>query len=80
MEAYRVLRHSGSIILSIANGFLDLEQKKNIPGLIIPKSFFVDIYRGLHTANDIRRNLDKAGFKEIRFYSANTELYLTAHK
>lgn len=80
MEAYRVLRHSGSIILSIANGFLDLEQKKNILGLIIPKSFFVDIYRGLHTANDIRRNLDKAGFKEIRFYSANTELYLTARK
>ena len=80
MEAYRVLRHNGSIIISVANGFLDSEQKKNILGLIIPKSFFVDIYRGLHTTNDIRINLDKVGFKEIRFYSADAELYLTAHK
>lgn len=54
LEAFRVLKPSGVILLSIANGFLSNEQKRIIPGLIIPGTEFVDIYRGLNTINKIR--------------------------
>ncbi|MEM6812663.1 MAG: methyltransferase domain-containing protein [Pseudomonadota bacterium] len=77
-EAIRVLKHDAMIIVSIANGFLYLENSCIIPGLILPGTKFVDIYRGIDTAKIVQAELIQAGFKSIRLYSTNTEIYLSA--
>lgn len=77
-EARRVLKQEAVIIVSIANSFLYIEQNCIIPGLIVPGTEFVDIYRGMDTIKLIHTELLEAGFKDIRFFSTNTELYLSA--
>ena len=73
-EAYRLLKHNSIAIISISNGFLDSDEKNLIPGIIIPKLNFVDLYRGL----DITRNLSilllKYGFIDIELTPTNGEL------
>ncbi|MGW1616178.1 class I SAM-dependent methyltransferase [Streptomyces sp. NPDC002285] len=77
-EARRVLKPGAVIIVSVANGFLYTQRGCVVPGLIIPGTEFVDIYRGMDTANLIGAELDCAGFKDIRMVPTSTEIYLSA--
>lgn len=77
-EAHRVLKPNSIIIVSIANGFLCYEQHRIIPGLIIPGTKFVDIYRGMDTANLIHTEFIRTGFKNIQLFPTDTEIYLSA--
>lgn len=77
-EAYRVIKDNGIIIISVANGFLCSKTKKILPGLIIPGTEFVDIYRGFSLVKILYKELIDVGFTDIRIYSSNSELYLTA--
>lgn len=49
-----------------------------MPGLILPGTEFVDLYRGMDTARDICNELTEAGFKNVRMTPASTEIVLTA--
>lgn len=77
-EAYRVLKPNAIIIISIANGFLNAEQKQIIPGLLIPGSEFVDIYRGIDMMKSLSEEFAKKGFCNIQVYVTNTEIYMSA--
>lgn len=77
-EANRVLESNASIIISVANGFLNSKEHRIIPGLIIPGTDFVDIYRGMDTVEMIQTGLFQLGFKNIKIYPTNTEIYLSA--
>ncbi|MFE7132469.1 class I SAM-dependent methyltransferase [Streptomyces sp. NPDC057638] len=77
-EAHRVLKPGAVIIVSVANGFLYAQRGQIVPGLIIPGTDFVDIYRGMDKANLIGAELDRAGFKEIRMFPTSAEIYLSA--
>jgi SAM-dependent methyltransferase len=77
-EAHRVLKPGAVIIVSVANGFLYIQRGCVVPGLIIPGTDFVDLYRGMDTANLIGAKLDCAGFKDIRMFPTSTEIYLSA--
>lgn len=79
-EAHRVLRKGGSLILSIANGFLDSNHQQIITGLLIPKTYFVDIYRGIHTVNLIIEILLQFCFENIQCHYTKTEIYIAAKK
>lgn len=77
-EANRVLKHNAVAIVSIANGFLCHEQKSIIPGLIIPGTEFVDIYRGIDMIKDLSIQFSEKGFKNIQIFPTNGEIYLAA--
>lgn len=77
-EAYRVLKKDGIIIISIANGFLCPENQYIIPGLIIPGTEFVDIYRGFDMIEKLARELWNNSFEDIQFFPTKVELFLTA--
>lgn len=77
-EAYRVLKHDGAIILSIANGFLNSKENNIISGLIIPGLEFIDIYRGIDMIRDLSKELSLDKFKNINIYTTKEEIYLTA--
>ncbi|MFI1884852.1 class I SAM-dependent methyltransferase [Streptomyces jumonjinensis] len=77
-EAHRVLKPGAVVIVSVANGFLYTQRGCVVPGLIIPGTDFVDIYRGMDTASLIDLELDRAGFKDIRMFPTSTEIYLSA--
>ncbi|MFE1782466.1 class I SAM-dependent methyltransferase [Streptomyces sp. NPDC059506] len=77
-EAHRVLKPGAVIIVSVANGFLYTQRGCVVPGLIIPGTDFVDIYRGMDTANLIGAELDRIGFKNIQMFPTSTEIYLSA--
>lgn len=77
-EAYRVLKKDGIIIISIANGFLCPENQYIIPGLIIPGTEFVDIYRGFDMIEKVSRELWNNSFEDIQFFPTKVELFLTA--
>lgn len=77
-EAKRVLNNKGKIIISIANGFLYKKQKNIIPGLIIPSTDFVDIYRGLDKIKILVSKLIETKFINIKCYITNEEIYLVA--
>lgn len=77
-EAKRILKNNASIIISVANGFLCSERGCIIPGLLIPGTEFVDIYRGMDTTKMIKKEYIHAGFKDIRLCPTNTEIYLSA--
>lgn len=77
-EAHRVLKHDAIIIISIANGFLCPEQKCIIPGLLIPGTEFVDIYRGFNMIKDLSVEFLKEGFESIQIFPTNAEIYISA--
>ncbi|MDO0930115.1 class I SAM-dependent methyltransferase [Streptomyces sp. TG1A-8] len=77
-EAHRVLKPGAVIIVSVANGFLYTQRGCVVPGLIIPGTEFVDIYRGMDTANLIGAELDSVDFKDVRIFPTSTEIYLSA--
>lgn len=77
-EAHRVLKKDGSIIISIANGFLCPEDQYIISGLIIPGTEFVDIYRGFDMIKKLSTELRNNCFEDIRFFPTKVELFLSA--
>ncbi|UKZ02743.1 class I SAM-dependent methyltransferase (plasmid) [Streptomyces viridifaciens] len=77
-EAHRVMKPGAVIILSVANGFLYTRRGCVVPGLIIPGTEFVDLYRGMETADLIGADLECAGFKDVRMLPTSTEIYLSA--
>lgn len=77
-EAHRVLKTDAVIIVSVANGFLYPEEHCIIPGLIIPGTEFIDIYRSMDTIKLIRTEFIQAGLNNIQFFSTDTEIYLSA--
>lgn len=77
-EAKRTLRSNSVIIISVANGFLCPEQQCIIPGLIVPGTEFIDIYRGMDTAKQVQSAFLQSEFKEIQLYPTNTEIFLSA--
>ncbi|MFD9793773.1 methyltransferase domain-containing protein [Streptomyces sp. NPDC059070] len=77
-EAYRVLKPGAVIVVSVANGFLYTQRDRVVPGLLIPGSDFVDLYRGMDTARLIGADLGGAGFTDIRMFPTRTEIYLSA--
>lgn len=77
-EAHRVLKPNAIIIVSVANGFLCPNQHCIIPGLIIPGTEFVDIYRGMDTVKLMQKEFLQAGFNNVQLFPTNTELYLSA--
>lgn len=77
-EAHRVLKTDAVIIISVANGFLCSEEHRIVPGLIIPGTEFVDIYRGINTSKLIHNEFVRLGFKNIQLIPTNTEIYLSA--
>ncbi|MFD8316232.1 class I SAM-dependent methyltransferase [Kitasatospora purpeofusca] len=77
-EAHRVLMPGAVIIVSVANGFLYTQRGCVVPGLILPGTEFVDLYRGMETANLIGADLECAGFKDVRMLPTSTEIYLSA--
>ncbi|WP_338675856.1 methyltransferase domain-containing protein [Streptomyces sp. SCSIO 30461] len=78
VQAHRVLKPGAVIIVSVANGFLYTRRGCVVPGLIIPGTEFVDLYRGMDAANRIGAELDGAGFKDVRMFPTSTEIYLSA--
>ena len=74
-EAYRILKNGGIIIISIANGFRCITNSI-IPGLILPNSEFVDIYRGLSFAKQLKVEYEKIGFSSVDIYPTNSEIYI----
>lgn len=79
-EAYRVLKNNGSVMISLANGFLCPSSGEIISGLIIPATEFVDIYGGYSMVNQVRKFFIEAGFKDIRVFPSDIEIYMTAKK
>ncbi len=77
-EAFRVLKKDGIIIIFIANGFLCPEDQYIIPGLIVPGTEFVDIYRGFDMIEKLSRELCNNSFKDIQFFTTKVELFITA--
>ena len=77
-EAFRVLKKDGIIIIFIANGFLCPEDQYIIPGLIVPGTEFVDIYRGFDMIEKLSRELCNNSFKDIQFFTTKIELFITA--
>ena len=77
-EAHRVLKPNAVIIVSVANGFLYPEKHCIIPGLIIPGTEFVDIYRGIDTAKLIYTDFFQTGFKDVQLFPTNTEIFVSA--
>lgn len=77
-EAYRVIKNNGLIIISLANGFLCSEEQRILPGLIIPGTELVDLYRGFSMVKELVADFKKIGFKDTKIYSSNSELYLSA--
>ena len=77
-EANRVLKSNAGIIISIANGFLDSTRNCIIPGLLIPGTNFVDVYRGIDMAKKLSTYFVTMGFKEVQILPTNIEIYLSA--
>jgi len=77
-EAHRILKPNAAIIISVANGFLYPEKHCIIPGLIIPRAEFVDIYRGMDTAKLIYTELLHTGFRDVQLFPTNTEIFVSA--
>jgi len=74
-EAVRVLKSGSVIIISVANGFLCIDNHI-IPGLLIPGLEFVDIYRGLNLAKSLLVNCKRLGFTSLKIHPTNTEIYI----
>lgn len=77
-EAKRILKNNGYIIISIANGFL-CSNHNIIPGLIIPGTEFIDLYKGLDIIKKLAKIMYKIGFKNIKMLTTNEEIYLFAN-
>ena len=79
-EMLRILKDKGKFILSIANGFLNVKNNTLIPGLLVPSSDFVDLYRGIEMSKKIIDYLKLFGIKNIYTKITDTEIYIFGDK
>lgn len=77
-EARRVLKPHSVLIISVANGFLFPERQCIIPGLIVPRTNFIDIYRGMDMINLIQTECNELGFNNFYKLPTETEIFLSA--
>jgi SAM-dependent methyltransferase len=75
LEAYRVVRQGGIVLISIANGFL-AEDSALIPGLVIPKTNVVNRDRPFEIVEKIRRKLTLLRFEEVGVRTGLAEIYV----
>lgn len=78
-EAQRVLRSTGVIVVSVANGFVDLDNnvKKVVRGLLIPGSRrIVDKNTPRRIADQIVEKLTDLGFENVGYSSGKTDIYV----
>ena len=78
-EAARVIKCNGTIIISIANAFLSLADKRIISGLILPGTNFVDLYRGFILTDKVVVYMKKY-FSEIKIDVTETEIFIKGTK
>lgn len=78
VEAKRVLRDKGKIILSISNGFLNSQTNRIVSGLLVPNTDFIDLYRGLNVIENLVDLCKKLGFRHCKTKITKTEIYLIA--
>ena len=74
LEAYRVVRQGGVVLISVANGFL--EQGSVIPGLLIPGTAVVDRDLGFRIAEQVRSRMSLLRFEEIGMCTSIDEIYV----
>ena len=77
-EARRILKRGAQLIISVANGFLDTRQNRIVPGLLLPGTDFVDLYRGIDTAKLVRLALEEREFENVQIYPTGAEIFLSA--
>lgn len=82
-EGNRVLRHRGVFIVSIANGFVDIENSKRqvIRGLLIPGTRrVVDKSAPRKLADRVIEKLTDLGFESIGYSLLKTDIYVWGQK
>lgn len=80
-EAVRVLRPDGFIVLSIANGYVEVGPDGRpyvIRGLKIPGSYRTDPEEPHHVMRRVRRVLWDFGFQDVSYESSVSDVYLWA--
>lgn len=77
-EAYRILKPNSIIVISVANGFYCSDYSTIIPGLIIPGTNFIDIYRGMDIIKMIEQEFLQYGFSKIHIVPTMTEIFIAA--
>jgi nucleoside phosphorylase/ubiquinone/menaquinone biosynthesis C-methylase UbiE len=78
-EAQRVLRSRGLLIVSVANGFVDIESgsKKVIRGLLVPGTRrVIDRNSPRKLADQIVQKLEDLGFEGVSYKSTKTDIYI----
>jgi nucleoside phosphorylase/ubiquinone/menaquinone biosynthesis C-methylase UbiE len=78
-EAQRVLKNRGIIILSIANGFVDIQNnmKRGVRGLLYPGSrTIVDKSSPRKLMDQIVEKLNDLGFEFVSFSATKTDIYI----
>lgn len=78
-EAYRVLKPEGSIVISIANGFVG-ESNVIVHGLVIPGTRIVDTDRPYILAERIRKKLSILHFVNIGIQTGYGEIFIYARR
>ena len=82
-EAHRVLRSRGLAIISIANGFVDIDagQKKVVRGLLVRGTTnVVDRGSPRRLAEQAVVRLENLGFNDVGYESSKTDIYVWAQK
>lgn len=79
VEAYRVLKKEGIIIISIASGFMK-EKNVYIDGLIDPQNGSIDRNRPYDLIDDIRRTLISFNFVSLGIRTTPSEIFIYARK
>lgn len=79
IEAYRVLKTNGIIILSVACGFMK-EEHVYIDGLINPKNNLIDRNRPFDLTEIIRKRLISFGFVSLGIRTTPSEIYIYGRK
>ena len=79
IEAYRVLKKDGIIILSIACGFMK-EKHVYIDGLIDPQSGLIDRNRPYDLVEIIRKKLISFDFISLGIQTTPSEIFIYARK
>ncbi len=78
-EAYRVLKPEGSIVISVANGFVG-DHNEIIHGLVIPGSRIVDTDRPYILTDLIRRKLTLLNFTNIGIVTGYGDIFIYARR
>lgn len=82
-EAQRVLKERGLLVVSIANGFVEIEQgtRRVVRGLLVPGTRTItDRNTPRRIARDIEERLEGFGFQSVGYKSTKTDIYVWGQK